>query len=159
MSRKSWPVVVLVLLAWSGAQFGRAAPAPAEVPKELLRARLEAAQQVYDLNKRTFAASPRAVRFADLPLWSERWLQAQLALAGTKAERIAAFEAHLVRMKDIERVVKQLSEVGLTGPRDVAAAAYHRADAEVQFLQAGGQLPAKDRSTAVGKEQLPPPKP
>ena len=71
MPRKSWPVVVLVLLAWGGGRPGRAAPAPApaEVPKELLRARLEAAPDATVLEHCAWWAEHQGQQVSEVTMW------------------------------------------------------------------------------------------
>jgi hypothetical protein len=44
--------------------------------------------------------------FQPFYLWSRRWMQAELDLSKNKAEKIAAFGAHLSRMKKLQQVLK-----------------------------------------------------
>jgi outer membrane protein TolC len=124
-------MVALALLAVGTAV---AAAPDAKVSPELLRARLAAAQEAYDLAEALYRqgrGEPEAVY-----RWSHRWLTAQQALAGTKAERTAAAEAHLGRMKRLEEAAKAMVRVGTGSPLDERAAKYYVAEAEVWLAQA-----------------------
>ena len=126
-------MVALALLVVSTAA-AVAAPPDAKVSPELLRARLDAAQEAYELAEALYRqgnGEPEAVY-----RWSHRWLAAQQALTGTKAERAAATEAHLTRMKRLEEVAKAGVRVGTRSPLDQSAAKFYVAEAEVWLAQA-----------------------
>jgi hypothetical protein len=69
--------------------------------------------------------------------WSRRWMDGALAASKTKQERIAAAEAHLKRMKDLERVAPELKKVAYVFPASSeAAATYYRLEAEASLEEA-----------------------
>jgi len=114
-----------------------APPSTSKVPRELLQARLEAARRAYDLTE-TLLHTGKA-DFSELPLWSRRWLEAERALATTGADQVAALEAHLERMKALEKGVRKMMDVGFALPRDGAAATYYRVEAEVWLREVQGR--------------------
>src|SRR5262249_21709644 len=88
-----------------------ATPPPAESTKTLLQARLEVAQKGYGDAVKLYQQGKRVENTA-LPLtnadqvhaWSQRWLDAQREASEKKADRVAAVEAHLERMKQLEKM-------------------------------------------------------
>ena len=126
-------MVVLALLV-VGTAAAVAAPPDVKVSPELLRVRLDSAKEAYDLAEALYRqgkGEPETIY-----RWSHRWLTAQQALAGTKAERTAAAEAHLDRMKRLEEVAKATVRVGMASPLDERAAKFYVAEAEVWLAQA-----------------------
>jgi hypothetical protein len=71
--------------------------------------------------------------------YSSWWRTAALAIAATKAERAAASEGHLSRMKELEGTVEKASKAGRVSGRDVFAAHYYRADAELLASKTNAQ--------------------
>ena len=126
--------MVAVALLVVGTAAAVAAPPDPKVSSELLQARLDAAKEAYLLAEALYrqgTGEPETIY-----RWSHRWLTAQQALAGTKAERTAAAEAHLGRMKRLEEVAKATVRVGTGSPLDARAAKYYVAEAEVGLAQA-----------------------
>jgi hypothetical protein len=136
MSRSAAALFLLVVLAGAAPA---AEPARAEVPRELLKARADAAREAYEAGKKEYMLGVPGAPLSELPQWSGRWLTAQLALCATRDDRVAAFQAHLDRMKDLEAVAKKMVEQGLGTRKDVAGATYFRLDAEVKLLEAKGK--------------------
>ncbi|HEY7310123.1 MAG TPA: RNA polymerase sigma factor [Gemmataceae bacterium] len=123
-----------------------AVPAARKVPKELLEKRLEVVQTVYKQNQaRTRSGQGLPV---ELLSWSERWLDAELALRDKKADRIAAFKAHVERTRELEQMLTAFAKTGQGKVSDAAAATYERINAEIRYFQATGeQLPkAEERA-------------
>jgi multidrug efflux pump subunit AcrA (membrane-fusion protein) len=115
------------------------APKPAAADaadvKALARARREAAEKVYGalLKQRQLGlAGADAEQFY---LWSRRWLEAQRDASGTKEERLAALEAHLQRMTDVQKVAAQLAKAGQAPTWQGAAADFYRTEAELWLAQ------------------------
>ena len=105
-----------------------------EIPRELLKARLEAVRQVFQAAKHEQEVG-RGI-FEDLPLWSRRLLEAERALATTKEENVAACRRHLDRMKEFEKIERVRDEAGRVAVKDAAAATYHRTEAEITLARA-----------------------
>jgi hypothetical protein len=102
---------------------------------------VDAARKVYEgmLNRMRIDAAFKLDSDA-LYLWSRRWMEAQREVASSKAERTAAAEAHLERMRKWEKlVVGAKGAGGFYSPTDVAAAEYYRLDAEALLGQEQGR--------------------
>jgi outer membrane biosynthesis protein TonB len=115
-----------------------AAPAARKVPKELLEKRLEAVQTVYKENQVRIQGGLGLP--VELLKWSERWLDAELALRDKKAERLAAFKAHVNRTRELERLLTAFAKRGQGKTSDAAAATYERINAEIKYFEATGEL-------------------
>jgi hypothetical protein len=113
------------------------APAPQErVPKRsaLAEARLKAALKQYD-ETWTFYKQSRSGSFP-VYYWSRLVLDSQQDLATKKSERIAALEAHLARMNELEALVKKVRKLGFGFSIDVGASEYYRIEAQVWLEKA-----------------------
>jgi hypothetical protein len=119
---------------------------PAERKEDLpalRKAQLEAASKAYEEARRA-ASQTRRVGDLLLPLarpeevysWSVRWLNAQRDLSDKKEEQIAALEAHLQRMKELQQDVTRMQKAGLLTSLEVPAAEFRRAEAELWLAQA-----------------------
>ena len=115
----------------------REIPAPdrPKVPKQLLEKRLETARKVFEQIKTRIKAN-RGLP-SELFGWSERWLEAELALAGTPAERVKAFKDHLHRSQEIERLAVHFARIGGGRQEDATAATYYRLQAEIRLISEG----------------------
>jgi RNA polymerase sigma factor (sigma-70 family) len=98
--------------------------------------RSEAARRAFEMTVKDFSAG----RLPDIEVlyrWSRRWMDGELAASKTKPERIAAAEAHLKRMKDLERAAPELKKVAdVFLASSEAAAAYYRLEAEASLDEA-----------------------
>jgi multidrug resistance efflux pump len=112
-------------------------PAPEPTPEfaALYKSRLEAARQAYQLLAKSMAAQESS-DVEGLYRWSQRWLDAQRDVSAKKEDHIAALEAHLGRMRDLEKLAKNFAKAGQGSAHNAAAAEFYRADAELQLLQA-----------------------
>jgi hypothetical protein len=126
-----------------------AVPAVPKVPKELLKERLDAARNVYKQNMERIKGG---IGFPiELLGWSERWLEAELALKDKKEERIAALKAHVNRTREVERMLIVYATTGQSKESDAAAGTYDRVNAEIRYFQATGKLPPKAAEKAPQK--------
>jgi hypothetical protein len=114
---------------------GRPAPAPPKVPKDLLQKRLASARKVFELNLARLKTGQGLP--AELFGWSERWLEAELALADKQAERVKALKDHLNRTREVERVAVGHARTGQGRQADAEAATYYRLEAEIRLFKAG----------------------
>src|SRR5690242_6851404 len=94
--------LALGILAFDGRGSPRsatAAPVPEtrKAPKELLEKRREAAERVFLVKLQVYQAGIGSPK--ELVSWSERVLEADLALAQNKADQIAALKNHLQRTR------------------------------------------------------------
>ena len=120
-----------------------AAPVPEarKAPKELLEKRRDAAKRVWEGKWRRMVTTVRGVQPSDLFGWSERWLEAELALRDKKEERIAALKAHVDRTRELERVAIRYAKMGVGDVADADAATYERIEAEIRYFQTAGKAP------------------
>lgn len=109
-----------------------------KIPRELLAQRLEAARSVFEFDLKRFNAAemPTDER---LMLWSERWLNAELALSEKPADRTAAHEAHVERLKELEKIFDEYAKSGRSRKSDAQAAMSFRAEAEIRLLEERGK--------------------
>ena len=133
--RASW----VILLGWAGLAAGGPlpkAPEPKEpeVPLELRKAQLEAAEGVYKGFTEQYAAG--RITLAPVTDWSRCLLDTQLAVAASREERIAACQKYLERTKDCENVSKSKFEAGRLFIADYKAATYFRIEAEILLFKA-----------------------
>jgi hypothetical protein len=148
MKRSIFWVVAALFLGLSATGFLRAGgdAEQAKLISKLRKAKLEAARQTYKVtwqNYKDGLAPP-----VELPYrWSCRWLQAQREMSGQKAEQIAAFQAHWERMREMERIERELRRSRLNPINEVTAAEYYRTEAEIWLAQTkdGGAPPGEIR--------------
>jgi hypothetical protein len=111
------------------------AATPLKVPKELLEKRLEAARNVYTQNLTRVKAATGIP--SELYGWSERWLEAELALADKQGDRVKALRNHLDRTREVERVALSHVVAGHAVKAEGEAATYYRVEAEIRLLNEG----------------------
>jgi hypothetical protein len=130
-SRCFLTAVAFGLLLWGVAQAD-----PADEARANARARMEAARKVYQGNRLRFSRDPtfkmESITFFETQYrWSTRWAQAEAEAGEKKAARVAAFEAHLARMREQEKAVKSMAgKKGTLAPYEPAYAEYYRLEAE-----------------------------
>jgi RNA polymerase sigma factor (sigma-70 family) len=117
-------------------------PAPQKadtgVPKDLLKAKLDAAKEAYQEIWKTVGEFRRIQPNLILPVsgpeevynWSVRWLNAQLDMSDKKDERIAALEEHIKRMNQLKAKVNKMTPELIPAYHN-SAAAWYLAEAEV----------------------------
>jgi hypothetical protein len=113
-------------------------PQPPPVPPELLRARLEAAEEGYKLSVEVLREGTGGSA-EDVARWSLRVLEARRPLCKDRAEEAAAAQEHLERMKELEARAEKAVEAGLARRRDLTLARYYRAEAEILLFQIKGK--------------------
>ncbi len=66
-------------------------------------------------------------------LWSKRWLGAEKELSGRHEDQVAAYEAHLERMRELEGIVyrMQRAKPGLARIDELSTTRYYRIEAEI----------------------------
>jgi hypothetical protein len=122
------------------------ADTPPRVPKDLLEKRLDTARKVYEQNlARVKNGQGQPSGLAE---WSERWLDAELALAAAQADRAKALRTHLDRAREVERIATNFARAGQGRQADADAATYFRLQAEIRLAKEG-EAP---HSAAEGKD-------
>jgi hypothetical protein len=122
----------------------------------MTKARADAARQAYEIRWARFSENLRNSRFPNNPRdadveslyrWSRRWLESERV--DKKADRIAAYQAHLNRIKDVancvnkaveqEKADTQISAVREVVWIEVLATKFYLAEAELWLAQAKGE--------------------
>jgi hypothetical protein len=95
------------------------------------KARMEAAKKIYNGLLARWAIDPNVQSTVGehLHRWSCRWMEAQ-AEVGSRKDQIAAAEAHLGRMRELEKTARKLLAEKFVAPYEVAAIEFYRLDAE-----------------------------
>lgn len=107
------------------------APKGAVVSRKLLEERRDAARSIFQEEmQRLQGAEALPQRVAE---WSERWLDAELALSLARADRLKALEAHVERTKQVEKMADAYAKTGQGRQADASVARYYRADAEIRL--------------------------
>jgi hypothetical protein len=122
------------------------APAPAfdlvQEPsqlKSLATARLQSAIKQYD---ETWAYYQQArIDSYQVYVWSKLILDCRRDMAEKPADRLAALDDHLSRMKKLESLVKKVRRLGFSRSYDVGASEYYRLEAE--YWRAQEKAPPK----------------
>jgi hypothetical protein len=107
------------------------APAPPDMPPKpspLAEARYKAASRQFE-EVWAFYRQSRTDSFLTYD-WSRLVLESQQDLSDARADRIAALEAHLERMRGLEALVLKVRKLGFGFSTDVGATAYYRIEAE-----------------------------
>jgi multidrug efflux pump subunit AcrA (membrane-fusion protein) len=107
--------------------------------KENATARLAAARKVYEMTMVRLKNHQAKMDVEQVALWSRRWLEAQGELATGKEQQSSAVEAHLGRMRDLEKFAKNLATTGQGLEADAVAAEFHRLEAERVLAQTKGK--------------------
>jgi hypothetical protein len=137
-SRKRQVLVLGLIL--TGLSF---APAPAlDVPqgpsnlKSLSEGRLQAAIKQYD---ETWAYYQQArIDSYQVYVWSKLILECRRDMAEKPADRLAALDEHLTRMKKLESLIKKVRRLGFGRSYDVGASEYYRLEAEYWIARENG---------------------
>jgi RNA polymerase sigma factor (sigma-70 family) len=108
----------------------------ADKMRRLLKARVDAARQEWEDRMKLLQDGRDGDRLDVLGAASRRLLVAQRELSENKADQIAAWEAHLDRMKGVEEIAKGRFEAGTLSRPNHALAQYYRLDAEIGLERA-----------------------
>jgi hypothetical protein len=102
------------------------------------KARMQAAQKVYKGLMARSAIDPNVGPgiYDQLYRWSQRWMEAQ-ADSGTKKDQAAAAEAHLARMRELEKMARKLEKQKLLAPYELSAIEFYRLAAEKHLRSVG----------------------
>lgn len=136
MSRRVLLTFVPFVLA--GGALAVSAPDDARLREPTAEARLEAARQTFELLAKDAAAG----RHRDMDrsyLWSRRILEVQLELAEGNGGRVAAYEAHLDRMKPLAEVAETEYKAGLAPRADAAATVFYQLEARSWLAKAAAK--------------------
>jgi hypothetical protein len=119
---------VLLGLALTAFSVAPASPQTPPKPSPLAEARYQAAVRQFE-EVWTYYRQSRTDSFLTY-YWSRLVLESQQDLSDAKADRIAALEAHLGRMKRLQTLVLKVRKLGFGFSTDVGATAYYCVEAE-----------------------------
>jgi hypothetical protein len=138
MKRGGWLLTALAVGLTGGVLRGAEDDAKAEAANA--KARMEAARKVYKgilARARIDPGAPlSSAVFAGLNRWSLRWMEAQRDLSRKKKEQFTAVEAHVKRMRELEKMGERMGKKGLLSASEVSAVTFYRLDAEKLLLKA-----------------------
>lgn len=72
----------------------------------------------------------------DMELWLQHLLDAELAVAKTKAARLAAYQANVDRTSELAKIMNSYFQTGQRRESDALAADFYRLEAETRLAQA-----------------------
>ena len=132
------PVVVLV-----GLGLAASAPADPESPRILAKQRLELAQEANDAIKAAIDSKALGRDSEQVRRWSRRLMEAKVAMSEKKADQVAAINAYLLRMKELEKLAKEGHRAGEVGNLKLLDAKWHVLEAESLLSQAKAEEGAR----------------
>ena len=130
MKKAIWPVLILTLIVLAGALSTAQTP-PSDANRAAAQEKLKlASKALHDLELlwkggEASIDDPRAI------VWERRKVEAVRDSGASKAEVVAAIEAYLKRMKDLEQKAKNRVRKGETDRVGVHEAAYRVLEAEL----------------------------
>jgi hypothetical protein len=107
------------------------------IPK-LAQARVEAARRTYLGLERNFREG-RPALVEPVYRWSRRLLDAEREASDQKEAQLAAYQAHLQRMRGLERITRDRFRDRLTIIEEVDATEYYRLEASLWLERARGK--------------------
>jgi hypothetical protein len=129
-------VIFTLVVLWVGA--ASAAPPDAENGKrlaKLYKSRVEVARQMLDIVLKNYKDGNLPV--VEVPYrWSCRLVEAERQASPLKADRLASLQAHLDRMRDVERVARDRFRSRIISVDEVKAAEFYRIEAEIWLAEA-----------------------
>jgi hypothetical protein len=134
-----------IILIPRGAQ-GDDVPAPTaqKVLKELLEKRLTEAKAVWAMKWQRIIRGTNG-QPSDLFGWSERLLEAEMALLDRKDDRIKALKAHADRTREVERIATAHAKQGIGRDEDAHTATYERINAEIRYVDVTRKAPPPEK--------------
>jgi hypothetical protein len=137
MTRHSWflPVTVVALVLGGGA-FAPSAPPETKPPWKLAEAKVEAAKKTCELLAQDYAEGRAS--HEQFQLWSKRWMDAQKQVTTKRSDQLAAVEAHVDRMRQLEKAARKRVAAKRVPEWEASATEYLRIEAELLLTQARG---------------------
>jgi hypothetical protein len=114
------------------------APGKSQNPPTLAEQRLKVAQQASDAIK-ALRKTRRNVSSEQVYRWSLRLMEAEKGMSNKTADEIAAVNAHLLRMKEMEQRLSQAYHQWEAGHLDALEAQWYVLEAELLLSQAQGE--------------------
>lgn len=124
--------VVLGLALTGGAP--PAQDADADKLAALVKIKRDAARKTFETTWQNYREGRRGAE--SLYWWSRRWLESEQQLSDKKSDQLAAAQKHLERMRDLEKVVRDLQRANVITVDEISAAEFYRTEAELWVRQA-----------------------
>ncbi len=141
----------------------RPAPAPevsvraaTQSHQQYLKTRAETARQIFEQESEHVRAGIAAIT-DEIALWSRRWMEDELQLRNTPAEKIAAIQDHVDRLRHLEKQMEAAVQTGRMLASHPLKMKYFRLEAEHQLSEFHAAHP--DVPLPEPKEPEPAPKP
>jgi hypothetical protein len=101
------------------------------------KARLDAARKVYQgiMERHQIEPNRQPLDFENLCLWSRRWMDAQRDISDEKSNQLEAIDAHLIRVRDLEKIARAWVQVNAITSFECSAVEFHRLEAEHWLAQ------------------------
>lgn len=100
----------------------------------LQRQKRDAARKTFEVTWQNYREGRRGPE--SLYWWSRRWLESEQQLLGEKGDKSVAAQKHLERMKDLEKVIRDLQRSNIATVDEISAAEFYRSEAEIWLRQA-----------------------
>jgi hypothetical protein len=132
-------LVASAVLILAGGPVTSAADDP-EGLKELAEARIEIARRQVEQAEQAMLAPPQPLPpegyLGEFATWSRRWMDAQLDLSDTPADRAAAIQAHIARLEKWLKPMKEVFQAGGSISRtEVDRLEYHVLEAKSLLIK------------------------
>ena len=108
--------------------------------RSLIEARIETARGVFERVMKRYEQSQVLIH-EDTPVWSRRWMEEEISLSTTSAEKVSAILKHLERTKKLEQIVDQYAKVGQGQVEDTLKCKYFRLEAEQMLAEVRAASP------------------
>lgn len=125
----------IILALVTGAIFSSALAAE-KTPAELAKERLAVIREIHRLQMEAFRTGTAGFSIEHTYVWSRRWVEAARDASDKKADQVAALQAHLERMQQLEESAERLVKSGAAVKTDALAAKFYRLEAQHWLSQA-----------------------
>jgi hypothetical protein len=135
MTRQTWllPATAVALVLLGSALAPSAPPEPKQPPWKLAEAKLDAARKTCELIAQDYAEGRAS--HEQFQLWSRRWMDAQKQVTPKRSEQLAAVEAHVDRMRQLEKAARKRVAAKRAPEWEGYATEYLRIEAELMLSQ------------------------
>jgi hypothetical protein len=136
--RATLPLVVLSVFSFLASAGYALGDKPTPTQEKLATAKRDAARRTYEViwkNNREGYIPVAEVAYR----WSRRWLKAELELSPKKPDQIAAYQAHVERMRELSRITRGRYQNRVNTLDEASATDYYRFEAQIWLEQAKNQ--------------------
>jgi hypothetical protein len=98
---------------------------------ELRKQKLAAARETYQVHHKLYLAGKSDIE--TVCIWSQRWMDAAKDASEGKAGPVPHMQAHLERLRDLEKVAEARFDAGKVPVTDPLTVQYYRIEAQIQL--------------------------